>query len=63
MKTSFNIGLVELFKGEYALVVMILIKTNIFGHWKKCRMCGDFHLVNKQTPSNKICHAPIGGDF
>jgi len=43
----------ELFKGEYVLVIMILAKKDIFGNWTYCRMCGDCHSMNKQTRSNK----------
>jgi hypothetical protein len=28
-------------------------KIGIIGNWIKCYMCGDYHLVNKSTHSNK----------
>jgi hypothetical protein len=48
-----DVGLVELFRGEYVLTTMMSTKKNIFDNWTKCYMCGDYHLVNKQTHSNK----------
>jgi hypothetical protein len=48
-----DVGLVELFKGEYASTIMMLVKNDIFGNWIERCMCGDFHLVNKRTYSNK----------
>jgi hypothetical protein len=39
-------SLVELSKGEYALVIVMLAKKDIFGNWTKWHMCGDYHLVN-----------------
>ncbi len=47
-----DIGLVELSKGEYALVTMMSTK-DIFGNWTKGCMCGDFHLVYKRTRLDK----------
>jgi hypothetical protein len=44
---------VELFRGEYASTIMMLTKKDIFGNWIECLMCGDYHLVNKQTCLNK----------
>jgi hypothetical protein len=29
------------------------LKISIIGNWIKCYMCGDYHLVNKWTHSNK----------
>jgi hypothetical protein len=48
-----NVGLVELSKGEYALVITMLANTYIFGNWIECHMCGDYCLVNKQTHLDK----------
>jgi hypothetical protein len=39
-------NLVELYKGEYASTIMMLIKEDIFNNWTKRHMCGDYHLVN-----------------
>jgi hypothetical protein len=43
----------ELSKGEYALVIVMLAKHDIFGNWTKHHMCGDYRLGNKQTCLNK----------
>jgi hypothetical protein len=48
-----DVGLVELFKGEYALTTMMSTKKDIFDKWTKCYMCGDYYLVNKWTHLNK----------
>jgi hypothetical protein len=32
---------------------MMLTKEDIFGNWRKWRMCGQYHLLNKRTHSNK----------
>jgi hypothetical protein len=44
-----DVSLVELFKGEYALIIVMPPKIGIIRNW----MCGDYHLVNKWTHSNK----------
>jgi hypothetical protein len=46
-------GLVELLKGDYASTTMMLTKKDIFGNWTEQCMCGDYHLINKRTFSNK----------
>jgi hypothetical protein len=46
-----DVGLVELFRGEYASTTLMLTKKDIFGNWIECRMCGDYRLVNKRTHS------------
>jgi len=43
----------ELFRGEYVLVIMILAKKDIFSNWIDRHMCGDCCSMNKQTHSNK----------
>jgi hypothetical protein len=43
----------ELFRGEYVLVIMIVAKKDIFDNWIDCHMCGDCRSMNKQTHSNK----------
>jgi hypothetical protein len=48
-----DVGLVELCRGEYALPIMMLTEKDIFGNCIKHHMCGDYHLVNKWTCSNK----------
>ncbi len=47
-----NTRLVELFKGKYVLTIIMLSKKDIFDNWIECYMCGDYHLMNKQTHSN-----------
>jgi hypothetical protein len=37
-----DVGLVELFIGEYALVIVMPIKKDIFGSWIECHMYGDY---------------------
>ncbi len=32
---------------------MMLAKKDVFGNWIEHHMCGDYHLVNKRTHSNK----------
>lgn len=44
-----GVGLVKLFKGEYASTIIMTIKKNIFGNWIKRHMCGDYYLVNNTT--------------
>ncbi len=36
----FSVGLVELFRGEYALTIVMLAKKCIFGNWTKRYMWG-----------------------
>jgi len=35
-------SLVELFRGEYFLVIVMPTKKDIFGSWIECHMCGDY---------------------
>jgi hypothetical protein len=48
-----NANLVELSRGKYASTIMMLAKKDVFGNWIEHHMCGDYHLVNKRTHSNK----------
>ncbi len=48
-----DVGLVELFKGEYASTTVMLTKKDIFDNWIEHYMCGDYRLANKWTHSNK----------
>jgi hypothetical protein len=48
-----DVGLVELFKGEYASTTMMLTKKDIFDNWIEHCMCGDYRLANKWTCLNK----------
>ncbi len=51
-------NLVELYRGEYVLAIMILTKKDIFGNWIEHHMCGDYHVV-KTNPFIQMCHFPI----
>jgi hypothetical protein len=46
-------GLVELSHGEYASATIMLAKKDVHGNYTDRRMCGDYHLINWQTRSNK----------
>jgi hypothetical protein len=46
-------SLVKLLRGDYASAIVMSAKKDIFGNWMKQRMCGDYHLPNKCTHSNK----------
>jgi len=48
-----DVGLVKLFRGEYALGIVMLAKKDIFGNWTTHHMCGDYRLMNKWIHSNK----------
>jgi len=48
-----DVGLVELFKGEYVLIIVMPTKKDTFGNWIKHHMCGDYHPMNKWTHSDK----------
>ncbi len=44
----------ELFKGEYALNIIMLAKKYVFTNWNKGWMCGDYKLpINKPTRFDK----------
>ncbi len=45
-------GSMELFKGEYSSMIMMLTK-DIFGNQIKYGMCQDYHPTNKQTCLDK----------
>jgi hypothetical protein len=45
--------MVELSRDEYASIIMMLTKKDIFGNWIKQYMGQDYHPMNKQTYSNK----------
>jgi hypothetical protein len=56
-----DVGLVELFKGEYASTIVMLAK-DIFGNWTERHMCGDYCMVNSWTHSNKYVY-PYKGNL
>jgi hypothetical protein len=45
---------VELFKGKYVSTMIMLSKKDIFDNSIEWYMCGDYHLMNEQTHSNKL---------
>jgi hypothetical protein len=42
-----DVGLVQMFRGEYISTTMMSTKKNIFDNWTKHWMCGNYHLVSK----------------
>lgn len=42
-----DVGLVELFRGEYVSTTVMLTKKLYFCNWTKNCMLGDYHVVNK----------------
>ncbi len=42
-----DVNLVELFKREHVLVIVMPTKNDIFGNWTKHYMCGDSYPLNK----------------
>ncbi len=44
-----NANLIKLFKGEYALTILMLNNKDIFDNWIVCCMCGDYCPMNKHT--------------
>jgi hypothetical protein len=46
-------GLVELSHGEYASATVMPAKKDVRGNYMDRRMCGDYHLINWQTKSDK----------
>jgi hypothetical protein len=54
--------LVEWFRGQYALTIVMQAKNNIFGNWIEHYMCGDYHPLNNEL-IHTICHTLVGGDF
>jgi hypothetical protein len=42
-----DVNLVEMFKGEHVLTIMMPTKNDIFGNWTKHYMCGDSYPLNK----------------
>jgi hypothetical protein len=48
-----DVGLVELFRGEYVSTTMMLTKKYIFGNWTEHHMCGDYCPMNKRICSDK----------
>ncbi len=42
-----DVNLVELFKGEHALTIVMPTNNNIFSNWIKHYICGDSYPLNK----------------
>jgi hypothetical protein len=49
MKDLLEVGLVEFFKGEDALAIIIPTHKNIFGNWTIHQMCGNHRTIKNQT--------------